>query len=115
MPKSSSNSAVSKTPVSSNCLYLMKVVRPHCMAPFFLFTPGLLPLSPIHLHVPGSDGLSKDCLSSSKTHFCSLLVRYVLRVTESVCETVQTWSSSDGGELFSGDVEMAGPLSKQPA
>src|SRR6266567_6922494 len=57
MPKSSSNSAVSKTPVSSNCLYLMKVVRPHCMAPFFLFTPGLLPLWPIHLHVPGREGL----------------------------------------------------------
>src|SRR6266699_6112354 len=57
MPKSSSNSAVSRTPVSSICLCLMKVVRPHCMAPFSLFTPGLLPPSPIHLHVAGREGL----------------------------------------------------------
>src|SRR5207244_8093164 len=97
MPKSSSNSAVSKTPVSSNCLYLMKVVRPHCMAPFFLFTPGLLPLSPIHLHVQGREGLFKDCLSSSKKHFCSLRVLYVLRVIECVSVTVSDGSSSKRG------------------
>src|SRR5947209_10986185 len=57
MPKSSSNSAVSRTPVSSICFCLMKVVRHHCMAPFSLFTLGLLPLSPIHVYVPGREGL----------------------------------------------------------
>src|SRR2546421_12039048 len=59
MPKSSSNSAVSRTPVSSNCFCLIKIVRPRCMAflPFSLFTPGLLPLSAIHLHVAGRQGL----------------------------------------------------------
>src|SRR6266852_2474182 len=57
MPKSSSNSAVSRTPVSNKCFCLLKVVRPHCMAPFSLFIPGLLPLSPIHLYVAGREGL----------------------------------------------------------
>src|SRR2546423_10897268 len=58
MPKSSSNSAVSRTPASSNCFCLIKIVRPRCMAflPFSLFTPGLLPLSAIHLHVAGRGG-----------------------------------------------------------
>src|SRR6266568_2734413 len=46
----SSNSIVSRTPVSSNCFCLMNVVRTRCLAflPFSLFTPGLLPFSPIH-------------------------------------------------------------------
>src|SRR5215467_9659218 len=50
MPKSSSSSAVIRTPVSSNCFCLMKVVRTRCMTflLFSLFTPGLLPLSTIH-------------------------------------------------------------------
>src|SRR2546423_15716409 len=61
MPKSSSNSAVSRTPASSNCFCLIKIVRPRCMAflPFSLFTPGLLPLSAIHLHVAGREGLCR--------------------------------------------------------
>src|SRR6266496_4530025 len=57
MPKSSSNCAATRAPVSSICFCLMNVVRPHCMAPFSLFTPGLLPLSSIHLHVAGREGL----------------------------------------------------------
>src|SRR5260221_2642938 len=50
MPKSNSNSAVSRTPVSSNCFCPMNVVRTRCLAflSFALFTPGLLPLTPIH-------------------------------------------------------------------
>src|SRR6266704_3374648 len=50
MPKSSRNSIVSRTPVSSNCFCLMNVVRTRCLAflPISLFTPGLLPFSPIH-------------------------------------------------------------------
>src|SRR5262245_25588421 len=50
IPKSSSSRAVSRTPVSSNCLCLMKVVRTRCMVflPISLFIPGLLPLSPVH-------------------------------------------------------------------